>query len=112
MAALRSVFARAGLILVALIALAQISSTAVAAAEPTEYDLVYNVAHAQLGDQWKHYAKGPNQFDCVGFVWYAFHENALQDRIGGYRGVAGYLHWFKERGLVSKTDPRVGDLVI
>ena len=24
----------------------------------------------------------------------------------------GYFKWFKERGLVSKTNPRVGDLVV
>lgn len=93
--------------------LALLSVPGAAAAEaPTEYELVYRTAYAQLGDQWKHRARGPNRFDCSGLVWYAFHENDLQDRIGGYRSVAGYVNWFKERGLKSKTDPKVGDLVV
>ena len=36
----------------------------------------------------------------------------LRNRIGGYRSVAGYLKWFKERSLVSREDPQLGDLVI
>jgi cell wall-associated NlpC family hydrolase len=83
-----------------------------AADELSEYELVYAVAHAQLGDQWKHRARGPDRFDCTGLVWYAFHENDLQSHIGGYRSVSGYVKWFKERGLMSKTNPRLGDLVI
>jgi cell wall-associated NlpC family hydrolase len=92
--------------------LAQVLAPVAAAGTGTEYDHVYATAHAQLGDQWKFRARGPNLFDCSGLVWYAFHENALQDRIGGYRSVAGYFNWFKSQGLVSKTNPRVGDLVV
>lgn len=113
MASLPFLSARVGLIAVALTALVQLTAPVAAAATPTtEYDAVYATAHAQLGDQWKFRATGPNQFDCSGLVWYAFHENALQDRIGGYRSVAGYLNWFKDRGLVSRTNPRLGDLVV
>ena len=79
---------------------------------PTEYDLVYATARAQLGDRWQHRAKGPNRFDCSGLVWYAFHANNLHDRIGGYRSVAGYFTWFRNLGLVSRADPPVGDLVV
>ncbi len=113
MATVRTQPARLGLIALVLMALAQMTAPIASAADgPTEYDLVYRTAHAQLGDQWKHRARGPNKFDCSGLVWYAFAENSLKDRIGGYRSVAGYLRWFKERGLVSKEDPRLGDLVV
>jgi cell wall-associated NlpC family hydrolase len=113
MASLRSFAARTALIVVVFTALAQIfAPVAAAATAPTEYDLVYKTTYAQLGDQWKHRATGPNQFDCSGLVWYAFHENDLQDRIGGYRSVAGYFTWFKARGQVSKTNPKLGDLVV
>jgi cell wall-associated NlpC family hydrolase len=78
----------------------------------TDYQRVYKVAKAQIGDPWKHYAKGPHKFDCVGFVWFVFAENGLKDRIGGYRGVKSYYNWFKSRGLVSKSNPKVGDLVV
>jgi cell wall-associated NlpC family hydrolase len=113
MATVRANPVRLGLIALVLTALAQMMAPVASAADgPTEYDLVYRTANAQLGDQWKHRARGPNQFDCSGLVWYAFHENDLQSRIGGYRSVAGYLNWFTERGLVSKEDPKVGDLVV
>ena len=83
-----------------------------AAGDQTQFGAIYQVAHSKLGAPWVHYAKGPTKFDCVGFVWYAFKENGLKDRIGGYRGVKGYYNWFRNRGLVSKSNPRVGDLVI
>jgi len=83
-----------------------------AAAAETDYQKVFSVAKAQLGDPWKHYAKGPHKFDCVGFVWYVYAQNGLKDRIGGYRGVKSYYNWFRSRGLVSKTNPKVGDLIV
>ena len=112
MASLRVLSSRVVLIAVVVAALVQVSAPAVSAAATTEYDLVYNTIHSKMGDQWKERATGPNLFDCSGLVWFGFHENSMQDRIGGYRSVAGYFNWFKQRGLVSKTDPQLGDLVI
>jgi len=113
MASARNFVTRLGLIVVVMASLGQAFAPAVAAADsPTEYEKVYATAHAQLGDQWKFRARGPNLFDCSGLVWYAFHENGLQDRIGLYRSVAGYYNWFKAQGRVSRTDPKVGDLVV
>ena len=112
MASLRAFSVRLGIIAVIVAALVQVSAPAVAASATTEYDLVYNTIHSKLGDQWKERATGPNLFDCSGLVWFGFHENNLQDRIGGYRSVAGYFTWFKQRGLVSKTNPQLGDLVV
>jgi len=83
-----------------------------AASSTTEYGSVFRTAKSKLTNPYKHYAKGPYRFDCVGFVWYIFAENGLKGRIGGYRGVKSYYNWFRERGLVSRTNPRVGDLVI
>lgn len=78
----------------------------------TDYQRVHSVAKAQLGDPWRHYARGPHRFDCVGFVWFAYSQNGLKDRIGGYRGVKSYYRWFRARGLVSRSNPKPGDLVI
>jgi peptidoglycan DL-endopeptidase CwlO len=89
-----------------------IATAAPVAAAGTEYDRVLATAKNQLGDRWVHYAKGPNTFDCVGFVWYVYHENGLQDKIGGYRGVKAYYNWFKERGLVGTGNGMPGDLII
>jgi cell wall-associated NlpC family hydrolase len=113
MRSIRIHFARVGLLAVVLTALVQISAPITAAATPTtEYDTLYATIHSKLGDQWKERATGPNLFDCSGLVWYTFHEHDMQDRIGGYRSVAGYYNWFKQRGLVSKTNPKLGDLVV
>jgi len=113
MRSIRTYFTRVGLLAVVLAALVQVSAPVAAAAIPkTEYDKVYATIHAKLGDQWKERATGPNLFDCSGLVWFGFHENDLQDRIGGYRSVAAYYNWFKQRGLVSKTNPKLGDLVV
>ena len=82
------------------------------AAEGTEFDRVFATAKAQLGDPWVHYAKGPEKFDCVGFVFFAYNENGLKDRIGGYRGVKAYFNWFRERGLANLSNPQPGDLIV
>ena len=113
MASLRVHSVRLGLIALLIAAFMQMLAPVTAAATPnTEYDLIYATAHAKMGDQWKERGRGPNVFDCSGLVWYAFHSNGLQGDIGGYRSVAGYYNWFKQRGLVSKTDPQLGDLVV
>ena len=91
-----------------------VGSAAPVAAAPTQAEKVIAVAKAQLKDPWKHYAKGPDKFDCVGFVWFAYNENGLKDKIGGSRGVGGYLKWFKNRGLTTRdmSKARPGDLII
>jgi len=94
--------------------LSNVAPAAASTSPSSEFAKVFDIAQAKIGDPWVHYAKGPNKFDCVGFVWYAFHENGLQDKIGGYRGVKAYYNWFRDRGLVS-TDPstaKPGDLMI
>jgi cell wall-associated NlpC family hydrolase len=113
MASLRGYSARIALIAVFIASFMQIFAPVTAAASsPTQYDLVYAVAHSKMGDQWKERGRGPNVFDCSGLIWYAFHQNGLQGEIGGYRSVAGYFNWFKQRGLVSKSNPQLGDLVV
>jgi peptidoglycan DL-endopeptidase CwlO len=83
-----------------------------ASGSATQFQQIYASGRAKLGAPWVHYAKGPNKFDCVGFVWWIYAQNDLKDRIGGYRGVRSYYSWFRERGMVSRSNPRPGDLVI
>ena len=94
------------------VVLSNVAPAAASSSPTSEYQKVFELAKTKLGDRWVHYAKGPDKFDCVGFVWYIFHENDLQSHIGGYRGVKAYYSWFKQRGLVSKDNPQPGDLVI
>jgi cell wall-associated NlpC family hydrolase len=81
-------------------------------APATQLEQVLATAKEHLGARWVHYAKGPNVFDCVGFVFYAYNENGLKDLIGGYRGVKAYFKWFQERGLASQSNPQPGDLIV
>jgi cell wall-associated NlpC family hydrolase len=97
--------------LAAILAALMVITAAPVAAGTSEADRVIAVAKKQIGDPWVHYAKGPDAFDCVGLVWYAFKKNDLAKRIGGYQGVRGYFNWFRDRGMVS-TSGRPGDLVV
>ncbi len=100
---------------IALVAGVLLSNVAPAAADSqpaNQFSEVFDLAKTKIGDPWVHFAKGPDKFDCVGYVWFIFHQNDLQSHIGGYRGVKAYYDWFKQRGLVSKDNPQVGDLII
>lgn len=103
------------LLLLSSLALATVlgASAPAAAASLSEADRVIAVAREQVGDRFLFSATGPDQFDCSGLMYYAFREAGLLDRIGNKRRtVAGYYKWFNSRGLVSKTNPRHGDLVV
>ena len=113
--AFASAFARIALLVSVLIATLLLNAApAAAVTSGSQADRVLDVAVHQLGDPWKHFAKGPNRFDCVGFVFFSYNQNGLKDKIGGYRGVKSYFSWFKSRGLVtndmSKAQP--GDLIV
>jgi cell wall-associated NlpC family hydrolase len=111
--AFASALARFALLASILVA-ALVLNTAPVAAAGSQADRVLNVALNQLGDPWKHYAKGPDKFDCVGFVFFSYNQNGLKERIGGYRSVKGYFSWFKSRGLVTSdmSKARPGDLIV
>jgi cell wall-associated NlpC family hydrolase len=113
MHSVRALIARFALFAVLGAVMVSIMAPAVAASAPqTEYEKVYATAVAQLGDRWEYRARGPNRFDCSGLMFYAFDQNGLKLKIGGYRSVGGYYRWFKEQGKVSKTNPRLGDLIV
>lgn len=75
---------------------------------------VIAIARAQLGDPWRYGATGPHAFDCSGLVTYAFRQAGQLARIGGgsYRSASTLYASFSRRGLASRRDGRVGDLVI
>jgi cell wall-associated NlpC family hydrolase len=101
-------------VLVAALVLNTLPVAAAETASASQADKVVNVALNQLGDPWKHYARGPHRFDCVGLVFFAYDQNGLKDRIGGYRSPKGYFSWFKSRGLVTQDMSKAqrGDLII
>ena len=108
----RARFLRFGLLGTMLLTLTFMIAPTAAASAPSETELVIATAKAQIGDKWELRAKGPNRFDCSGLVWYAFYQNGLKDKIGGYRSVAGYYNWFKNQGLASKSNLQIGDLIV
>jgi cell wall-associated NlpC family hydrolase len=90
------------------------SAPPVAAATPAaEVGSVMNFASNQLGKRFHIGATGMRRYDCSGLVYRTFYQEGLLDKIGGSRKRArGYYHWFESRGLASKTNPQVGDLVV
>jgi cell wall-associated NlpC family hydrolase len=94
-----------------LVALMLVSTTPAAA--QTEAGRVIGIARNQLGDPWVWATRGPDRFDCIGLVHFSFKRAALLDRIGGrYRSIRGYKDWFASRGLASRYNGKVGDLII
>lgn len=52
-------------------------------------------------------------FDCSGLVYRAYQQAGLVSRVGGARrGATSFYNWFKSRGLVSRGNPKPGDLVV
>lgn len=83
------------------------------AAAATEVSQVMNTLTNQLGKRYKWGATGMRRYDCSGLVYRVFERNGLLSRIGGGRKTAaGYWKWFRDRGLVSRYNPRKGDLII
>lgn len=78
----------------------------------TEAAQIVASARDKIGAPWVWAATGPKAFDCSGLVFRVFKENGLEARIGGRKGAKGYYNWARQRGLLFKKNPRVGDLVI
>lgn len=106
---------------VLLVALAAVFAMSLLAAAPapaaraagSEAGMIAYDAKDQLGKPWVAGATGMRSYDCSGLVYRMFEMNGLLNRIGGSRRtVRGYFNWFRDRGLVSRRNPRVGDLIV
>jgi cell wall-associated NlpC family hydrolase len=80
----------------------------------TEAQQIIRIAKRQLGDPWRHGARGPRAFDCSGLVIYAFKKAGDAKAVGRGRlaSARALYHWYRARGLASRHHPKVGDLVI
>ena len=80
----------------------------------TEAQQIIRIAKRQLGDPWRHGARGPRAFDCSGLVIYAFKHAGDAKAVGRGRlaSARALYRWYKARGLASRHHPKVGDLVI
>jgi cell wall-associated NlpC family hydrolase len=90
------------------------STPAAATTTTTEAQQIIRIAKAQLGDHWRYGAAGPRAFDCSGLVIYAFRKagDGPVIRAGRLRSARSIYLWFKAHGLASRSNPRVGDLVV
>ncbi len=90
------------------------STPAAATTTTTEAQQIIRIARAQLGDHWRYGAAGPRSFDCSGLVIYAYRKagDGHVIRAGRLRSARSLYRYFKARGLASRTNPRIGDLVI
>ena len=102
-------------VLAATIVITTAPATPVAASTATtEAAQIVRIARAQLGDPWRYGASGPRSFDCSGLILYAY-RRAGDYRIlrsGSLRSARALYRWFKAHHLTSRTNPRIGDLVV
>lgn len=87
-----------------------------AAAEPgptmSAAAAIVRAAESHIGARYQKGAAGPTRFDCSGLVYRVFTDLGLGSRIGYLRTAAGLYRYFARRGLASRTNPQLGDLVI
>jgi cell wall-associated NlpC family hydrolase len=97
-----------------LIGLAPSTPAAALTASQTEAAQIIRIAKAQLGDPWRYGATGPYAFDCSGLVIYSYKKagDGSVIRAGTLRSARSIYLYFKSRGKASRTNPRIGDLVV
>jgi cell wall-associated NlpC family hydrolase len=89
-------------------------STPATATTTTEAQQIVAIARTKLGDPWRYGAAGPNAFDCSGLVIYAYRRagDGWAIRSSTLRTARSIYLWFKRHGRASRTNPKIGDLVV
>ncbi len=89
-------------------------STPAAATTTTEAQQIVQIARTKLGDPWRYGAAGPNAFDCSGLVIYAYRKagDGWAIHSSTLRTARSIYLWFKRHGRASRTNPKIGDLVV
>jgi cell wall-associated NlpC family hydrolase len=73
---------------------------------------VVRIALAQRGKRYSRGSVGPRAFDCSGLVRYAYRRGGVSSRLGGGESARSMLRWGRIHHLTSRSNPRVGDIVI
>lgn len=81
------------------------------AAKVSAAAVVVAYARSHLRARYQASAIGPKSFDCSGLMWRVFREAGLDSKVASQSARQIYLT-YRSRGLTSRTDPKVGDLVI
>ena len=78
----------------------------------SDADRVVSYAQRHVGARFRIGSTGMRYFDCSGLVYRVYQQAGLVRKIGGTRKrAATYYKWFRQRGLASRSNPRVGDLI-
>lgn len=78
----------------------------------SDAERVMAFARSHIGKRFRMGAEGMRYFDCSGLVYRVYEQAGVLNKIGGSRRLAaGYYRWFRERGLLARSNPRVGDLI-
>jgi cell wall-associated NlpC family hydrolase len=73
--------------------------------------VVVAFARSHLRARYRHAATGPSSFDCSGLMWRVFKEAGLGRKVTSRSARAIYGSYLR-RGLASRRDPQVGDLIV
>lgn len=94
------------------VALGRTPEAATGPTKGSQAALIVRIARSHLGARFRMGTEGHQYFDCSGFVYRVYEMAGLLNRIGGGRkGATAYYNWFLRRGLVSRSNPKPGDLV-
>ena len=86
------------------------SATAAADVVPAS-SVVIAFARSHLRARYRHFGTGPSSFDCSGLMWRVFKEAGLSGKVTS-RSARGIYVSYRARGLASRRNPQVGDLVV
>jgi cell wall-associated NlpC family hydrolase len=78
----------------------------------SQADRVVRAVTSHIGARYVWGSTGPRGFDCSGLVYRAFREAHVARAIGGFNTAHGYYSRFRHLGRVSRSAPRVGDIVV
>ena len=89
------------------------ATTNTAGTNRTEAQRIVAIARSHIGARFRLGTEGPRTFDCSGLIYRVYKQAGLLSRVGGARRLAaGYYSYFKHRGQASRSNGKVGDLVI
>src|SRR5688572_12162679 len=78
----------------------------------SEAERVIAYARSHVGARFRIGTEGMRHFDCSGLIYRVFQQAGVGKKVGGTRKLAkGYYRWFKVRGLLSRSNPKPGDLI-
>ena len=70
------------------------------------------IAKSHLGAHFRIGTTGMRYFDCSGLVYRVYQQAGLLNKIGGGRmRAATYYSWFRRHHMVSRSNPKPGDLI-